>query len=40
MHEASQSWSQQVGLTGWPLAFVIAVIILAICFAIWVLFKD
>ena len=36
---AGQSWSQQIGLTGWPLALVIVAIIAALCFGAYMVLR-
>ena len=36
---AGESWSQAIGLSGFPLAIVIVAIIAAICFYLWLLLR-
>jgi hypothetical protein len=37
---AGESWSQQIGLTGFPLAAVIIAIIAGICFWLWLISRS
>ena len=37
---ASESWSQQIGLSGFPLALVIIAIIIGVCFWLWLMMRS